>query len=130
VAFSIIWAGGTGVAECDYTGATSGRVGRATAQGDPNVTNAPTGINRPATLTSGAASFVFRFNRLTPSESGTVYMDGVSLGAASTDTTGRGLFTVTTPPTAMGIHALLFVGSTGDVAVAPLNVIPAACTLE
>src|SRR5207302_6306492 len=39
VAFTISFTGGAGSVQCVYTGATSGRVGRGSALGDPNAVN-------------------------------------------------------------------------------------------
>src|SRR5262249_16751088 len=127
VAAFISFSGGTGTAQCVYTGATSGRVARGTVQGDPNIVNTPSAICKPATLFSGATSFVFAFDRLTPSETGTVFIDGVSQGSFGTDSSGIGS-AVLTAPSATGPHSVLFIGSSGDVAVAPLFVTPACGT--
>ena len=75
--------------------------------------------------TNGPASFLFQFDRLAPSESGTVFIDGVSQGGAGTDASGKGMITLTRPA-AIGPHAVIFAGVTGDLAIAPLYVICAA----
>ena len=118
--------GGPGVAQCVYTGVISGRVARSTAQGDPNAINVPAAINAPATLPKGAG-FVFLFDRLTPSQSGTVNIDGVSQGPATTNASGYGSVALTAPNVA-GIHSVVFVGSSGEAALAPLYVNEAGST--
>jgi len=107
VGFFLEAGAGVGNYNCTVTGGTSGRVARATARGDSLATNAPAGINLPATLRSGATSFIFLFNRLTPSELGTIFIDGVSQGTTSTDGTGKGAV-ILTPPTTTGPHAVFF----------------------
>ena len=74
---------------------------------------------------NGPASFLFQFDRLPPSTSGTVFIDGVSQGGAGTDANGKGMITLTRPA-AIGPHAVLFASVTGDLAIAPLYVICAA----
>ena len=111
---------------CVLTGGTSGRVATFEARGDPLATNAPGAINAAATVrNSGPASFLFQFDRLAPSESGTVFIDGVSQGGAGTDASGKGMTTLTRPA-AIGPHSVIFAGVTGDLAIAPLYVICAA----
>jgi hypothetical protein len=73
----------------------------------------------------GPTGFLFQFDRLAPSESGTVFIDGVSQGGAGTDANGRGMITLTRPA-AIGPHSVIFAGVTGDLAIAPLYVICAA----
>ena len=75
--------------------------------------------------TGGPASFLFQFDRLAPSESGTVFIDGVSQGGAGTDASGKGMITLTRPA-AIGPHSVIFAGVSGDLAIAPLYVICAA----
>jgi hypothetical protein len=115
---------GTVVAQCVYTGGTSGRVARSTAQSDRNAVNVPAAINAPATLPGGGASFVFLYDRLTASQTGNIHIDGVSQGPASTNASGYGSVALTAPGSA-GIHSVAFVGSSGQVAIAPLYVIAA-----
>ena len=108
------------------TGGTSGRVATFEARGDPLATNAPGATTSASTMrTGGPTSFLFQFDRLAPSESGTVFIDGVSQGGAGTDANGKGMITLTRPA-AIGPHAVIFAGVTGDLAIAPLYVICAA----
>jgi hypothetical protein len=118
---------GTVVAQCVYTGATSGRVARSTAQSGSNAVNVPSAINAPATLPSGGASFLFLYDRLTASQTGNIYIDGVSQGPASTNASGYGSVALIAPGSA-GIHSVVFAGSSGDLAIAPLYVIAAGLT--
>src|SRR5262249_16031313 len=70
---------GVGNAPCTLTGGTSGRVARFTAGSDSVATSAPAAICAPATLRSGFPTvFHFQVDRLTPNQSGTVFIDGVS----------------------------------------------------
>jgi hypothetical protein len=118
---------GTGRLQCILTGATSGRIARGTVQGNSNTTNAPSGINMPATIRSGAANFTLLIDRLAANQSGTVYVDGASQGTVSTN--GSGYVAVIVPaPAAVGIHSVRWVGANGQVAIAPLYVIPALAT--
>jgi YVTN family beta-propeller protein len=119
-------AGGTGVNQCVLTG-TSGRVGRAAAQGDALAPNVAAAIASPAHLAVGGGSFTFLFDGLAANESGTILIDGVSQGAASTNASGYGSVPLTAP-SAAGIHAVQFVGSSGDAAIAPLYVVAAPPT--
>jgi len=119
---------GTGVAQCVYTGGSSGRVARSTAQGDSNAVNVPAAINAPATLPNGGASFMFLYDRLTASETGTIYIDGVSQGPASTNASGYGSVALIAPGSA-GIHSVVFAGSSGQAAIAPLYVVSAGSAL-
>ncbi len=73
VPFFLSVGAGTGTAQCVLTGATSGRVARMTYQGDPNVINTPSAINAPATLPAESVNFLFLFDRLAPSQTGTVF---------------------------------------------------------
>ena len=117
---------GVGNATCVLTGGTSGRAATFEARGDPLATNAPGATTSASTMrTNGPASFLFQFDRLAPSESGTVFIDGVSQGGAGTDASGKGMITLTRPAT-IGPHAVIFAGVTGDLAIAPLYVICAA----
>ena len=119
---------GSGIANCVLTGNTSARVGRATLRADTVATNAPAGINAPATLHTNATNFIFLFDRLTPSENGTVYIDGVSQGTCSPCTNASGFGSVVIPPpNTIGPHAVLLAGASGDVAIAPLYQIPQSC---
>ncbi len=124
VPFFLTSGGGTGTSQCVLTGATSARVARMTFQGDPNAVNTPSAINSPASLPAESANFVFLYNRLAPSQTGTVFMDGVSQGAGTTNASGFGSKTIPAPTTP-GIHVVVFIGSSaGQVAVAPLFVKP------
>jgi hypothetical protein len=114
---------GTANFNCVFTGATSGRVARASLASNPNVINAPSAINAPATLPLGAANTVFMFDRLQPNQSGTIFVDGVSRGPATTNASGFNSVIITAPLT-LGIHNVAFVGSSGQVAVAPLYIVP------
>ena len=76
VFFFVSFGAGTGVGQCVYTGVISGRVARSTAQGDANAINVPAAINAPATLPNGGAGFVFLYDRLTASQSGTILSTG------------------------------------------------------
>ena len=117
---------GAGNYTCALTGGTSGRVATFEARGDPLATNAPGATTSASTMrTGGSTSFLFQFDRLAPSESGTVFIDGVSQGGAGTDASGKGMITLT-GPAAIGPHAVIFAGVTGDLAIAPLYVICAA----
>jgi hypothetical protein len=118
---------GTGVGQCVYTGGASGRVARSTAQGDSNAVNVPAAINAPATLPTGGVNFVFLYDRLTASQAGTIYIDGVSQGPGSTNASGYGLAALIAPGAA-GIHSVAFAGSSGQVAIAPLYIIAAGPT--
>ncbi|HMA36791.1 MAG TPA: hypothetical protein VKY74_20215, partial [Chloroflexia bacterium] len=129
VAFFIDYTGvGTGTSQCVYTGASSGRVARATVQGDIKARNAPSAITAPATLTTLATDFLFLFDRLLPNQVGTVYVDGTSQGLTTIDATGSGAVGVSAAGLAVGSHAVIFVGTSGQVALAPLYVIPASET--
>ncbi len=117
---------GVGNASCVLTGGTSGRVATFEARGDPLATNAPGATTSASTMrTNGSASFLFQFDRLAPSESGTVFIDGVSQSGAGTDASGKGMMTLT-GPAAIGPHSVIFAGVTGDLAIAPLYVVCAA----
>ena len=112
---------GAGIAQCVFTG-TSGRVGRGSAEGNTNAKNAPSAINVPSSLPQGAASFAILFNRLLPNQTGQIYIDGVAGPAASTNASGYGS-ALLTAPVAIGVHSVAFIGSSGQVAIAPLNII-------
>jgi len=115
---------GGGLGACALTGGTSGRVARFTVLGATVATNAPAAINAPATLRSGFPTvFHFSVDRLTPNESGTVFIDGVSqFPTITTDGNGKGEGFYA-PPTTVGPHAVYFIGASGDVALAPLYMI-------
>jgi len=90
---------GAGNYTCALTG-TSGRVATFEARGDPLATNAPGATTSASTMRiGGPTGFLFQFDRLAPSESGTVFIDGVSQGGAGTDASGRGMITLTRPAT-------------------------------
>jgi len=127
VSLFVSFGAGTGVGQCVYTGGMSGRVARSTAQGDSNAVNVPAAINAPATLPNAGASFVFLYDRLTASQTGIIYIDGVSQGPASTNASGYGSVALIAPGSA-GIHSVVFAGSSGQVAIAPLYVIAAGLT--
>ena len=113
---------------CVLTGATSGRVARFQTIAVALATNAPAAIASASTVrTGGPASFLFQYDRLAPSQSGTVFIDGVSQGGAGTDAQGRGMITLTAPAT-LGPHSVVFSGVTGDLAIAPLYVIAGTST--
>ncbi|HEY7062881.1 MAG TPA: beta-propeller fold lactonase family protein [Chloroflexota bacterium] len=117
-----------GTNQCVLTGGTSGHVARAAVQGDPLVTNVPAALAGPSNLAVGGGTFNFLYDRLAANESGTIYVDGASQpGAPTTDGTGSGAMSLAAPSTA-GIHSVLFAGSSGDFAVAPLYVVAAAPT--
>jgi N-acetylneuraminic acid mutarotase len=119
---------GSAIFHCVLTGATSGRVGQGSLQTAANATNAPSAINWPGTLTSGASSFTFMYDRLLPNQAGTIYVDGVSQGAAPpTNANGSNAVQLTAPATP-GIHSVTFIGATGQVAIAPLYVLQGAVT--
>ena len=117
---------GSGDYTCALTGATSGRVATFQMIGNSLATNAPGATTSASTMRiGGSASFLFQYDRLAASESGTVFIDGVSQGGAGTDALGKGMITLTRPA-AIGPHAVVFSGVTGDLAIAPLYVICAA----
>jgi len=103
------------------------RVARSTAQSNSNAVNVPAAINAPATLPNGGTNFVFLYDRLTASQTGTIYVDGVSQGSAGTNASGYGSVVLIAPGSA-GIHSVVFAGSSGQVAIAPLYVIGAGPT--
>jgi hypothetical protein len=115
------------VYNCTLTGGTSARVARASVQAAALVTNAPSAINRPSSVSAAAGSFVFQYDRLLPNQTGTAYIDGVSQGPASVDANGNGFATLV-PPAVVGIHAVAFLGASGQVAIAPLYIVPAQGT--
>jgi hypothetical protein len=115
---------GTVITQCVYIGATSGRVARSTALSSSNAVNVPAAINAPATLPNGGTGFVFLYDRLTASQTGTIFIDGVNQGTVSTNAGGYGSVAVIAPGSA-GIHSVVFVGSSGQVAIAPLYVLAA-----
>src|SRR5436190_13937120 len=100
----LTYGAGTGISTCVFTGTTSSRVGRATAQLATLAINVPSAINQPSNIQSGLVpTYTLLFDRLQASQGGTVYMDGVSQGSASTNASGYGA-AVITAPTAIGIH--------------------------
>ncbi len=113
---------GAGVAQCIFTGGTSGRVGRGSVEGNVNAKNAPSAINVPSNISTTATSFAILFNRLLPNQSGTIYIDGVAGPAASTNASGYGSALLTSPGT-LGLHEVAFIGSSGQVAIAPLWIV-------
>ena len=116
---------GAGNYTCTLTGSTSGRVATFEARGDPLATNAPGATTSASTMrTNGSASFLFQFDRLPPSTSGTVFIDGVSQGGAGTDASGKGMITLT-GPAAIGPHSVS-PASRAILLSAPLYVICAA----
>src|SRR5437867_7026792 len=90
IAFFIGFGGGSGTAQCVYTGVTSGHVARGRVQGNANAINTPSAINFPATLPGDALDFVFIFDRLPANEPGEVFIDDQSQGTTSTDADGLG----------------------------------------
>jgi hypothetical protein len=127
VATFLNFAAGAGVGQCVFTGATSGRVARAAIQLDPKAIDAPSALANPGVLPSGAATFTFLFDRLLPNQSGTLYLDGVIQGTPSTNADGSNAATLPAPGSA-GIHAVTWVGSSGQIAIAALYVLPAPAT--
>ena len=118
--------GGAGTFLCTLTGAISGRVVRASGISASNVTNAPSSINAPAAV-NGTGSFTFVIDRLLPSQMGTVYVDGVSQGTLTTDSSGRAAAFVS-KPTSGFIHDIRWVGTSGQSVSAPLLYLPAGGT--
>jgi hypothetical protein len=98
-------------------------VARAAMQKDANVTNAPSGINAPSSVTTLATSIVFMYDRLQPNQAGTIFLDGVSQGAApATNASGYNSVAVSVAGLAVGIHEVAFSGASGQIAIAPLYV--------
>ena len=89
---------GAGVRAFTLTGETSGRVARASVLLNANVTNVRGLIVAPAFVAPGGTVSVL-VDRLPPNDMGTIYLDGVSQGTATTDGSGNGAFTLTKPST-------------------------------
>src|SRR5437867_7700692 len=67
IAFFIGFGGGSGTAQCVYTGVTSGHVARGRVQGNANAINTPSAINFPATLPGDALDLDRKSTRLNSS---------------------------------------------------------------
>jgi hypothetical protein len=119
-------ASGTGVIHCVLTGGTSGRIARSSVLFAANVTNAPGIINIPGAV-AGTGNFLLAIAGLLPSQAGTVYMDGVSLGALNTNSGGAAAAQVP-KPTSGFLHVLRWVGASGQSESAPLLYLPAGGT--
>jgi hypothetical protein len=117
---------GSGVFNCLLSGGISGRVGRASGIAASNAINAPAAIAAPAAV-AGTGTFTFMIDRLLPNQSGTVYLDGVAQGTLSTDSGGKAAVFVN-KPTSGFLHIVRWVGTTGQVASAPLLFLPAGGT--
>ena len=120
---------GAAVYGCVLTGGTSGRVARASVLAHANVTNLRGLIVQPAFVTPGGTVTVLA-DKLPPSDSGQVYLDGVlQPGAATTNPLGFGTFTLTKPATGF-VHAVQWVatGGTGDAQATVLLLGPAQAT--
>jgi len=117
---------GSAVFHCVFTGGTTGRVARASVQGASNVTNAPGIISIPAAV-AGTGNIKVAIDRLLPSQTGTLYMDGTSVGSLSTDGSGRGDKVVAKPSSGF-LHSLRWVGASGQSESAPLLYLPAGGT--
>src|SRR5207253_9066656 len=67
------------------------------------------------------------FDKLQPNQAGTIYVDGVAQGAASTNASGYGAALVPKPATGFE-HAVVWVGANGQAVIAPLLLLPAVGT--
>jgi hypothetical protein len=111
----------SGTAQCVLTGGTSGRVARGTVQMNANVTDVPAMIvqgQNVAGMAPGTTAVLF--SRLTPNDTGTIYIDGIAQGATSTNASGYSSVAITTPATGF-LHAVTYAGTTQSVS-APLIV--------
>jgi hypothetical protein len=117
---------GSGTVLCALTGGTTGRVGRASGIGATNVTNAPGIIAAPVAVL-GTGTFTLIIDRLLPNQAGTVYMDGVALGTLSTDSSGKAAALINKPSSGF-LHAMRWVGASGQSEAAPLLYLPAGGT--
>ena len=113
---------GSGTFHCVLTGGISGRVARAAGLVASNVINAPAIIAAPAAV-EGTGTFTLILDRLLPSQSGSVYIDGVLQGSFSTDSSGKAAALINKPSTGF-LHAVRWVGVSGQSVVAPLLYLP------
>jgi hypothetical protein len=117
---------GSGTFQCVLSGGTTGRVGRASGIVAGNVTNAPGIINAPAAVL-GTGTFTLVIDRLLPNQSGTVYIDNVSQGNLSTDSTGKAAALINKPSSGF-LHIVEWAGVSGQRVGAPLLYLPAGGT--
>jgi hypothetical protein len=116
-----------GLYACSYTGGSSGRVAYAHVLAGPTAQDVPSALVVPSHTAATGGTLAFVFNHLAPNQGGTVFMDGLSGVAGNTTANGYGTAIVTKPNTPGG-HAVFFIGNSGQVAVAPLFVLPNAGT--
>jgi Domain of unknown function (DUF4214) len=102
---------GAGVSQCTFTGATSARVSRGTIVANALTTNLRAAIVNPALAAPGGTVTVL-LDRLTPNDTGQVFLDGVSQGTATSSPSGALSFTVTKPSTVF-VHEVGWVSNTG-----------------
>jgi hypothetical protein len=117
----------TGVYNCVYTGAGSGRVAYAHVLAAPEAWDVPSALVSPSNTTATGGTVFFLLNHLSPGQSGPVFVDNLSAGNANINANGYGSTTVQKPGTTGG-HAVFFIGNSGQVAIAPLFVLPNAGT--
>src|SRR5213079_2851862 len=70
-------------------------------------------------------NFTLMFDRFAANQSGGIYLDGVNQ-ALTTTTNANGFGSVVVPVSSLpvGIHEVAFIGDNGQIAIAPLYVIP------
>ncbi len=131
----LAFAPGAGASTCTLTGGTSGRVARAAVLLHANVTNVRGLIVRPALVNPGGNVTVLA-TKLPASDTGQIFLDGVSQGTQATNASGNGSFTFpkptppapgSTPPVSNIVHEVGWVANNGagDAQAAVLLLAPA-----
>jgi hypothetical protein len=116
-----------GIYNCVLTGGSSGRAAYAHIRAAAEAQDAPSALVLPSNTTATGGTVRFAFNHLLANQGGTVYVDVVSQGAANTTASGYGSALVSKPGTTGG-HRMVFVGNSGQIAIAPLFVLPGPAT--
>src|SRR5205085_4900568 len=108
----INFSAGAGLGNLTLTGTTSGQVARASVLLHADVTNLRGMIVAPAIVRPGGTVPVL-LDRLTPSDSGNIFLDGVNQGSTMTSAQGTLTFNLT-KPTSGFLHEVGYLGGSGD----------------
>jgi hypothetical protein len=116
------------VYKCTITGGNSGYVAYGAILADANATNIPSGIVSPSTTIADGNGLIVAIDRFPGNQTGTIYVDGVASTVFTTTVDGWDTELIT-KPAALGIHAVLAVADSGQIAIMPLWINAPALTV-
>jgi len=112
--------------QCTITGGSSGYVAYGAILADANATNAPSGIVSPSSTIQDANPLIVAIDRFPANQTGTIYVDGTAATVFTTTNTGFDTELIN-KPAALGMHRVLALANSGEIAIMPLWINTPAC---